>query len=191
MNSLYDNKYSIKNMLMIGIPTLLFLPIVLTIALLSGSLLFLDYVHVFSGASWTGMDLFMGLFFSFVMKGLDNSERVEVSKRLTPMMLFFMPSISAVTITAGIFLAIKEGIFILSSPIIIAVLVIAAILTIQGLLIFLPNELRVYFEIRRGSKDKEKIIRLTMFNLKLAFSQVIFQIAIILLMAHLATGLPL
>ncbi|EEZ92558.1 MAG: conserved hypothetical membrane spanning protein [Candidatus Parvarchaeum acidiphilum ARMAN-4] len=102
-----------------------------------------------------------------------------------------MPSISAVTITAGILLAIKEGIFILSSPIIIAVLVIAGILTVQGIGIFLPNELRIYLDIKHGSKDKEKIVRLTMFNLKLAFSQVIFQIAIILLMAHLATGLAI
>ena len=186
-----DEHFSIKGMLKIGVPTLVFLPIVLVIAVLSGSLLFLDYVHVFSGASWTGMDLFMGLFFSFVMKGLDNKERVEVSKRLTPMMLFFMPSISAVTITAGILLAMKEGIFILSSPIIIAVLVIVGILTVQGIGIFLPNELRVYLEIKHGSKNKGKIVRLTMFNLKLAFSQVIFQIAIILLMAHLATGLAI
>lgn len=186
-----DDRFSIKRMLKIGIPTLILLPIILVIAIISGSLLFLDYVHVFSGASWTGMDLFMGLFFSFVMRGLDNKERVEVSKRLTPMMLFFMPSISAVTITAGILLAIKEGIFILSSPIIIAVLVIAGILTVQGIGIFLPNELRVYLDIKHGSKDKEKIVRLTMFNLKLAFSQVIFQIAIILLMAHLATGLAI
>jgi ABC-type polysaccharide transport system permease subunit len=81
-----DDRFSIKRMLKIGIPTLL--PIILVIAIISGSLLFLDYVHVFSGASWTGMDLFMGLFFSFVMRGLDNKERVEVSKRLTPMMLF-------------------------------------------------------------------------------------------------------
>ena len=132
-----DDRFSIIRMLKIGLPTLFFLPIVLVIAILSGSLLFLDYVHVFSGASWTGMDLFMGLFFSFVMKGLDNKERIEVSKRLTPMMLFFMPSISAVTITAGILLAMREGLFILSSPIIIAVLVIVGILTVQGIGIFL------------------------------------------------------
>ncbi|MGC8533838.1 MAG: hypothetical protein ACP5MV_04410 [Candidatus Parvarchaeum sp.] len=186
-----EDKFSIRNMLKIGIPTLLFLPIILVIVLFTGSLLLLDYVHVFSGASWTGMDLFMGLFFSFVMKGLDNDERVEVSKRLTPMMLFFMPSISAVTITAGIILAMEEGLFVLSSPIIIAVLVIVGILTLQGIGIFLPNELRVYLEIKHGGKDKNKIVRLTIFNLKLAFSQVIFQIAIIVLMAHLATGLAL
>ena len=30
-----------------------------------------------------------------------------------------------------------------------------------------------------------------MLNLKISFSQVIFQIAIIVLMAHLATGLPI
>ncbi len=57
-----DDRFSMRRMLKIGLPTLFFLPIVLVIAILSGSLLFLDYVHVFSGASWTGMDLFMGFF---------------------------------------------------------------------------------------------------------------------------------
>ena len=46
-------------------------PIVALIAaLLSGSLLLLDYVHVLTGGTWTDIDLFMGLVMSRVMRGL-------------------------------------------------------------------------------------------------------------------------
>jgi len=46
-------------------------PIIALIAtLLSGSHLLLNYVHVLTAATWTGIDLFMGLVMSRVMRGL-------------------------------------------------------------------------------------------------------------------------
>ena len=116
---------------------------------------------------------------SYILK--DNGKtKITVSRSKSP-------AISSVTITAGIYLAMSMHIS-FSSPYIIAALVIAFALLIQGIGIFLPNELRVYNEILHGAKDKDKIISLTMFNLKLSLSQVILQIAIIALMAHFATG---
>ncbi len=99
------------------------------------------------------MDLVMGLFFSYVMKGLNSAEKTNISMRLTPTMLFFMPSISSVTITAGIYLAIYMHIS-FSSPYIISALVIAFALLIQGIEIFLPNGLRVYNESCMGLKTR-------------------------------------
>lgn len=182
--------FSIRNSLSKGLPMLLIPPIVLGIILASRSFYFLEYFHVISGSAWTGIDLVMGIFFSYIMVGMNNHERVEVSKRLTPMMLFFMPSISTTTVTAGIYLAMNLKISFFS-PYFIVVAVIALILTIQGLLIFLPNELRVYFELLRGGQNREKIVRLTMFNLRLSLVQLILQIVIILFMAHFATGFAL
>lgn len=170
-----------------GLPMLLIPIIVLILILFSGNFYFLEYFHVVVGSAWTGMDLVMGLFFAFIMRGLSNIERAEVSKRLIPMMLFFMPSIATTTITAGIYLAAGLGIDFFSIYFIITA-IIALILTVQGLLIFLPNELRIYSEILRGSRNVEKIVRLTMFNLKLSLSQVVLQIVIIVFMAHFATG---
>ncbi len=71
------------------------------------------------------------------------------------------------------------------------VAVLAIILTVQGLLIFLPNEARVYLELIRGGKDIRKIVRLTMINIRLSLIQLILQITIILFMAHFATGFAL
>ena len=183
----FDRRFGIENSMSRGTPMLLIPPALLAIILYLHNFYLLEYFHVVAGSMWTGMDLVMGLFFSYVMKGLNNAEKTNISMRLTPTMLFFMPAISSVTITAGIYLAMSMHIS-FSSPYIIAALVIAFALLIQGIGIFLPNELRVYNEILHGAKDKDKIISLTMFNLKLSLSQVILQIAIIALMAHFATG---
>ena len=92
-------------MLKRGLP-MLFIPVViLVIIILSGSFYFLEYFHVLVGSTWTGMDLVMGVFFSYIMAGLDPRQKSEIAVRLTPTMLFFMPSIAASTITAGIYLA--------------------------------------------------------------------------------------
>jgi len=167
---------------------MLLIPILLLLVVLySNNFYFLEYFHVLTGSAWTGMDLVMGLFFAFVMRGISNMERAEVSKRLIPTMLFFMPSIASVTVTAGIYTAIHLQIS-FYSPYFIATGIIVLILIAQGFVLFLPNELRVYMELRRGGKDIEKIVRLTLFNLKLSLSQLVFQIAVIVLMAHFATG---
>lgn len=173
-----------------GLAMLLIPVFILVIIIFSRSFYFLEYFHVIAGSAWTGMDLVMGLFFSFVMRGLSNPERLEVSKRLIPTMLFFMPSIASVTVTAGLYTAGSMHISIYS-PYFIAAGIIVLILIIQGFALFLPNELRIFMEIIHGGKNVEKIVRLTMLNLKLSLSQLVFQIAIIVVMAHFATGYAL
>lgn len=173
-----------------GLPMLLIPPAILSAILVSRDFYFLEYFHVISGSAWTGMDLVMGIFFAYIMRGLTNPQRAEVSKRLTPVMLFFMPSIATTTVTAGIYLALNLSIP-FNSLYFIIVAVIALALTVQGLLIFLPNEVRVYLELIRGGKDVGKIVKLTMFNIRLSLVQLILQIVLILFMAHFATGVAL
>ncbi|WP_297216770.1 hypothetical protein [Thermoplasma sp.] len=185
-----DDRFSLWSSMKRGLPMLLIPPILLLIILIFRNFYTLEYFHVLAGSIWTGMDLVLGLFFAYVMKGLNNIQRTRISMRLTPTMLFFMPSIAAVTITAGVYLAMDLSIP-FSSSYMIAALIIAAVLFIQGIGIFLPNELRVYDEILHGAKNQEKIVRLTMFNLKLSLLQVVFQMAIIMLMAHFATGVSI
>jgi hypothetical protein len=183
-------QFSIRDSLWTGLPMILIPPAIMVAIIISGNFYFLEYFHVISGSAWTGMDLVMGIFFAYIMKGLGDAEKAEVSKRLTPMMLFFMPAISTTTVTAGVYLALSLGIS-FTSPYFIVVAVIAIILTVQGLLIFLPNEARVYLELIRGGKDIRKIVRLTMINIRLSLVQLVLQITIILFMAHFATGFAL
>jgi hypothetical protein len=160
--------------------------VVLFIALLLRSKLLLDYTHVICGGTWTGIDLFMGLVMSRVMKGLVPEARAEVVKRLVPLMLFLMPALASVAITAGIYLAQWEGLLNIQSPLIIAAVMIVAILSIQGFGIILPTEIRIFLELAKDDPNRDKIVRLGMRNIRVSGSQAIFQIAIIFVMANLA-----
>ena len=184
------NQVDLKSTLPKGL-ILLLTPIIILIGILiSGNFYLLEYFHVLSGSAWTGMDLIMGIFFAYIMRGLRNDERAEVSKRLIPVMLFFMPAIATTTITAGIYLALAMNINLYSDYFII-VAILALSLMIIGLLVFLPNELKIYLELSRGGKNIAKIVSLTMFNIRLSLVQLILQLTIIVFMAHFATGYPL
>jgi len=166
----------------------LFVPVIaLIVALLSGSYLFLDYVHVITGATWTGVDLFMGLVMSRVLRSLAPQAKAQVIKKLVPIMLFLMPALASVAITAGIYLASQLGLNFFS-PQIIAAGVIVIILSIQGFGFILPTEVRIFLELRKSNPNIDKIVKLGMRNIYFAASQSIFQVALIFVMAMLATG---
>lgn len=166
--------------------TLLAPIITLAIALLLRNRVLLDYTHVICGGTWTGIDLFMGLVMSRIMKGLTPEIRSEVVKRLVPVMLFLMPALASVAITAGVYLAQWEGLLDLQSPWIIAAIIIVAILTVQGFGIIMPTEIRIFLELMKPNPNRERIVKLGMRNIKISGSQAIFQIAIIFVMANIA-----
>ncbi len=161
-------------------------PVVLLVALAAKSFYLLMFVHVFSGATWTGFDLFMGLVMSRILRLLDVPARVEIAKRLTPTTFFILPSLAATAVTAGIYLSISMGKFDLGSPWILAAGVIVVLLTVQGLGIFLPNGVRIFIELAKPRPDTALIARLNLRNIRLAGLQAAFQVVIILIMAHLA-----
>lgn len=150
-----------------------------------GSRAVLNYVHILTGACWTGIDLFMGFVLGPVLGGMEPKERGVVFQRLVPKMTFLMPVLASVTITSGISLAQQMGIFSLANLWIVAAVVIAAILTLQGFGLLLPNEIRVFRQLLSQTPDIEKISRLGMINAQLGGVQGIFQLAIIFVMANL------
>ncbi|HEX7031966.1 MAG TPA: hypothetical protein VF172_03100 [Nitrososphaera sp.] len=160
----------------------------LVVVLAFGNLLHLNYVHVMTGGTWTGIDLFMGIVMSQVMKGLDPQARTQVIKKLVPVMLFLMPALATAAITSGITLAGRMGMLTFSSPTIIAAVVIVIILSVQGFGILMPTEIRVFLELQKKEPNREKIIKWGMRNIKLAGSQGVFQVALIFVMANLAMG---
>jgi len=157
----------------------------LVAATVSGSLAFLNYVHIMTGALWTGIDLFMGFVLGPVLGGMEPKDRVSVFRRLMPKMTFLMPVIAAVTTTAGIQLAQQMGMFSLDNPRILAALVVTGILTVQGFGVLLPNEIRIFQQLVSAKPDVEKISRLGMRNARLGGVQGLFQVAVIFVMATL------
>lgn len=161
-------------------------PLVLIVAMAAKSLYLLTFIHVICGGTWTGFDIFMGLVMTRVMTSLEIPARVEVAKRLTPTTFFILPSLAAVAVTSGIYLAQMEGKFDLHSPWIVATGIVVLIITAQGFGIFMPNGVRIFIELAKRRPDTARIARLNMRNIRLAGIQAAFQVVIILIMAHLA-----
>jgi uncharacterized membrane protein len=163
-------------------------------AILTANFLFLNYVHIFSSILWTGTDIFMAFLLGPVLRNVSLSTRKEVIFWLMPKMIFYMPTVSAVTTTAGYFLALRLGLISLHPPVVywlFAVLIIVAAMFIQGLGILLPTNLRVYFELRKSEPDMSKIQKLMGRYVKVVAMQAVSQFIIIFIMAEFATGFSL
>jgi hypothetical protein len=161
-------------------------------AIVVGNPWLLDFVHVISGAMWTGIDLFMGFVVGPILRAAPFEARRAVITRLTPKTLFIMPTLSIVTGTSGWFLAGRMGFLDLGYPQfywVAAALVIVAILTVQGLGYLLPTNLRVYLELRRSEPDAAKIGAMMSRYFYVVAFQGVMQTAIIIVMARFATGL--
>jgi uncharacterized membrane protein len=165
--------------------------IAVVVAILSANLLLLNYIHVFTAILWTGTDIFMAFLLGPVLRNVSLATRKEVISWLMPKMVFYMPTVAAVTTTAGYFLASKMGLVTLNPPIVYwisAVLVIVSIMFIQGLGILLPTNLRIYFEMRKNEPDMSRIQRLMRMYVKVVAIQAAMQFVIIFIMAEFATG---
>ena len=156
------------------------------------SLWFLDFVHVFSGLLWTGIDLFMGFVVGPVLRRMDPAARRQAIMQLMPRMLYLMPTLAISTATSGWFLAQRLGFTGLAFPQyawVLAALTIITVLTVQGLGILLPTNLRVYLEIRKARPDVERIGHWMRRYVRFVAFQGLLQIVIVVIMAHFATGL--
>ena len=165
--------------------------LVMLVAIAYGNVWFLNWVHVMSGVLWTGIDLFMGFVIGPIIRSVAVPVRKEIITRLTPVTLFLMPTLSVITGTAGWFLAVELGFTQLPWPEfgwIAAALVLVTLMTIQGLGYLLPTSLRVCFELQKPQPDGPKIGRMMSRFYYVVASQGIMQVAIIVVMAKLVTG---
>ncbi len=163
----------------------------LVAAVQSRNVWLLNYVHVFTAILWTGTDLFMGFILGPILRRVSLPARREIVVRLMPRMVFYMPTVSIVTTTAGFYLAFWMGLFRMPAPQVYwvwATLIIVTVMTVQGLGFLLPTNLRVYFEMRRPQPDMEKVRRLMHLYVRVVASQAVLQFTIIFIMAKFATG---
>lgn len=160
-------------------------------AILSGERWYLNFVHVMTAVMWTGIDLFMGFVIGPVMRRMGPDARRSFTVRLIPRMLFLMPTLSIVGGTSGWFLAQQMGYFDLGYPQlwwVIAAVAILVILTIQGLGVLLPTNIRVYRELRKDRPDGARIARMMRYYIYITGSQGVMQVAMIVIMARFVTG---
>jgi len=167
----------------------LVLPAAMIVALVAQNTFLLNYTHVLSGVLWTGADLFLGFILGPVMRRLNPLQRKAVITYLVPRTLLYMPVLALTTGTAGWYLSNWQGLLLPENPMrswVFGALAIIFILTIQGMGILLPNNLRIYRELQRPEPNIERILRINRTNLALSGVQGVFQVLIILVMAHLA-----
>ncbi|MCL6564666.1 MAG: hypothetical protein K6U87_16855 [Firmicutes bacterium] len=126
-----------------------------------------------------------------MLRRLSPSERTAVSQYLVPRTILYLPVAALTTSTAGWYLAAWFGFLApgnANRPWIVAALAITTVLTVQGLGILLPNQVRIWRELQREQPDSDRIWRLNRVNLRLAGVQGALQVMIRLVMAHLVVG---
>ena len=162
-------------------------PLVMLAAIAQHNLYLLNWIHVLTGALWTGADLFMGFILGPVLRSLDLRSRTTVISDLVPRTLLYFPMVSLTAGTAGWFLADWFGFTASASPmyhLVVIALVLVAVMTLLGLGFLLPNSLRIWAELRRADPDRERIVHINRINIRLAATQGVLQVAIILVMAR-------
>lgn len=161
-------------------------PIVMIVALMRHDIYLLNWIHVLSGALWTGADLFMGFILGPVMRMLDLRARTALIAYLVPRTLLYLPMVSLTAGTAGWYLADWLG-FTTSAGLmynlVLMSLGLVAVMTVMGLGFLLPNSLRIWMELRRPEPNLDRIVRINRINIWLAGTQGVLQITIILVMA--------
>jgi uncharacterized membrane protein len=165
---------------------------VMIIVIASRNLWYLNFVHVFCGLLWTGIDLFMGFLLGPILRKVDVAARKAVLLRLTPRTLFLMPTLSIITGTTGWYIARDIGFTSLPWPQygwIAAALALVTLMTIQGLGYLLPANLRVCLELQKHKPDNARIAALTSHYFFAVAMQGAMQVVTIIVMARLATGI--
>ena len=161
-------------------------PVVMIFAIAQRDVYLLNWIHVLSGALWTGADLFMGFILGPVLRALDIRSRTALIAYLVPRTLLYFPMVALTAGTAGWFLADWFGYTTPGSPMfgmVVLSLTLVGAMTVMGIGFLLPNSLRIWTELRRPEPNRERIVRINRINIWLAGTQGVLQIAIILVMA--------
>ncbi|MCL5730997.1 MAG: hypothetical protein M1605_02620 [Candidatus Thermoplasmatota archaeon] len=124
--------------------------IAVVVGILIHNIVFLDYVHVLLGAIWIGVDAFLGVIFRFVYVDIPEDTLSDVSERILPATMYYLPATSFLTPLAGYFLAIYEGIWNPYSDIFMLIIVVASLVVATGLLTVFYQSLKIYLEKSKG-----------------------------------------
>ena len=152
----------------------------------------LRYVHVASGVLLTGADILFGFVVGPVVRRMPFEARRAFALRLLPKTLFIMQTLGIMAPTSGWFLAVQTGYLELDFPEfwwVIAALVVATLLAVQGLGILLPSNVRAYLEMRKENPDPARVQSIMRIYFVTLASQGVLQVAIIAIMVKFSTGL--
>lgn len=165
---------------------------VMVAAIVSHDRWVLDFVHLFAGLLWTGADLFLGFVMGPILRSVDVSVRREIAMRLVPRTLFLMPTVAIITGTTGWYLAVQVGYAAMPWPQygwVAAALVLVTLMTIQGLGLLTPINVRVCLLLQRPDPDLARISRLMRYYFLMVAIQGSMQVLMIVVMARFGSGI--
>jgi hypothetical protein len=151
----------------------------------------LMFLHVAGGASWTIIDLFLGLVLGPIMGTLSIPARVELTTRLMPKILLIMPTVVAMTLAAGWQLGVHEGTVLTSYPNhgwVVASFIVVGVMSVLALGLLEPANIAVLIELRKPQPKPEVIERLMKRFMYCAGILGLMQVATLVIMTKLASG---
>jgi hypothetical protein len=151
----------------------------------------LMFLHVAGGASWTIIDLFLGLVLGPIMGRLSIPARVEFTTRLMPKMLLIMPTVVTMTLAAGWQLGVKEGTVITGYPNhgwVVASFIVVGVMSVIALGLLEPANIAVLVELKKRRPNPAVIERLMKRFMYSAGILGLMQIATLVIMTKLASG---
>ncbi len=150
----------------------------------------LTFSHVVGGATWTAIDLFVGLVVGPILGRLSIPARAEFSARFMPKMVVIMPTIVTMNLGAGFQLARKLGNLSTTSPNhawLIASFIVVGIMATIALGVLEPANIAVLFEMNKPVPNGARIERLMKRFIYTAGVTGLMQVATLIIMTRVAS----
>ena len=151
----------------------------------------IDGFHVVGGASWTIVDLFMGLIIGPILGRLSVPARIEMTTRLMPKMVVIMPIVVTMTLAAGWQLGIQDGTLLTSYPHhawVVASFIIVGVMAVLALGLLEPANIAVLIELKKPRPRPEVIEQLMKRFIYCSGVLGLMQVATLVIMTKLASS---
>jgi hypothetical protein len=174
-----------------GLPIVGVVLILLIVAIAVDKLWPVEFLHVVFGSAWTIIDLFLGLVLGPIMGGMSVPARVEFTTKLMPKMLLIMPTVVAVTLSAGwqlghILGTIDSSYY--NHGWIVASYIVVGCMAVIALGLLEPANVAVLVELKKPNPQPQVIEKLMKRFLYSAGILGLLQVATFVIMTKVATG---
>ncbi len=151
----------------------------------------LMFLHVVGGASWTVVDLFLGLLLGPILGRMSVPARIELTTRLMPKMVVLMPTVVAVTLAAGWQLGVHTAMVDSGFPLhgwVLASYIVVGVMAVLALGLLEPANIAVLVELKKPRPDPAVIEGLMKRFVYCAGVLGIMQIATLVIMTRLGAA---
>jgi hypothetical protein len=158
----------------------------------SDSVWALNLAHVASGATWTTLDLFVGLVIGPILGRLSLPARAEFSVRFMPAMALLVPTLAVSTLVSGWQLASRYGYLdtaFVNHGWLVASFIVVGVMGVIAIGILEPANVAVLFELRKPQPDGAVVAKLMRRFVFTAGITGLMQVATIVIMTYLRTPL--